>query len=70
MGTLCPPCVREPACVWWAQGCPPYWDCQAAGLARDAAYLVRPDTCVAMVDGTGDRDALEAYFTARGIQSA
>jgi 2-polyprenyl-6-methoxyphenol hydroxylase-like FAD-dependent oxidoreductase len=41
--------------------------CQAAGLARDAAYLVRPDTYVAMVDGTGDRDALEAYFASRGI---
>jgi len=41
--------------------------CQAAGLARDAVYLVRPDTYVALVDRAGDRDTLEAYFTSRGI---
>jgi 2-polyprenyl-6-methoxyphenol hydroxylase-like FAD-dependent oxidoreductase len=44
--------------------------CQAAGLARDAAYLVRPDTYVALVDRAADRDTLEAYFTRRGIRPA
>jgi hypothetical protein len=44
--------------------------CQAAGLARDAAYLVRPDTYVALVDRAADRDTLEAYFTTRGIHPA
>jgi 2-polyprenyl-6-methoxyphenol hydroxylase-like FAD-dependent oxidoreductase len=44
--------------------------CQAAGLVRDAAYLIRPDTYVALVDRAGDRDTLEAYFTTRHIHPA
>ena len=44
--------------------------CQAAGLVRDAVYLVRPDTYVALVDRAGERDTLEAYFTERGIHPA
>jgi len=42
--------------------------CQAAGLARDAAYLVRPDTYVALAGRTQDPDALEEYFASRGIR--
>jgi 2-polyprenyl-6-methoxyphenol hydroxylase-like FAD-dependent oxidoreductase len=42
--------------------------CQSAGLSRDAAYLVRPDTYVALADRAADPDVLEAYFTERGIR--
>jgi 2-polyprenyl-6-methoxyphenol hydroxylase-like FAD-dependent oxidoreductase len=38
-----------------------------AGLARDATYLLRPDTYVALADPSGSPDALERYFSARGI---
>jgi 2-polyprenyl-6-methoxyphenol hydroxylase-like FAD-dependent oxidoreductase len=38
---------------------------QAAGLARDALYLLRPDTYVALADPRGDPGALERYFSAR-----
>ncbi|MFZ4286771.1 FAD-dependent oxidoreductase [Variovorax sp. HJSM1_2] len=41
---------------------------QAAGLARDALYLLRPDTYVAMVEPTGDAQALARYFAERGIR--
>ena len=44
--------------------------CQAAGLERDAAFLVRPDTYVALAGRTQDPDALEEYFAARGIRPA
>lgn len=44
--------------------------CQAAGLARDAAYLVRPDTYVALVERAAERDVLERYFSDRGIRPA
>jgi hypothetical protein len=40
---------------------------QAAGLARDALYLIRPDTYVAMVDADGKPDAVDIYFTRHGI---
>jgi len=43
--------------------------CGAAGLARDALYLLRPDTYVALVDPAGDGQAVERYFTERGIQN-
>jgi 2-polyprenyl-6-methoxyphenol hydroxylase-like FAD-dependent oxidoreductase len=48
-----------------------HWDwcdaCQAAGFARDAAYLVRPDTYVALADRGADPEAFEAYFATRGL---
>jgi 2-polyprenyl-6-methoxyphenol hydroxylase-like FAD-dependent oxidoreductase len=42
----------------------------AAGLARDAVYLVRPDMHVALAQADGDPAALERYFTGRGIRTA
>jgi 2-polyprenyl-6-methoxyphenol hydroxylase-like FAD-dependent oxidoreductase len=44
--------------------------CQAAGLARDALYLVRPDMHVALVARTAEPAALDAYFAQRGIRPA
>jgi hypothetical protein len=44
--------------------------CGTAGLARDALYLLRPDTYVALVEPAGDGQAVERYFTERGIQTA
>ncbi len=41
---------------------------EAAGLARDALYLLRPDTYVALADGTGAPDVLERYFSDQGIK--
>jgi 2-polyprenyl-6-methoxyphenol hydroxylase-like FAD-dependent oxidoreductase len=41
-----------------------------AGFARDALYLLRPDTYVALADGSGTADALDQYFRDRGIQPA
>jgi 2-polyprenyl-6-methoxyphenol hydroxylase-like FAD-dependent oxidoreductase len=38
------------------------------GLARDAAYLVRPDGYVAMADPDGEPDALRAYFEGIGYR--
>ena len=43
---------------------------EAAGLARDALYLLRPDTYVALADGSGAVDALDRYFRDHGIQPA
>jgi 2-polyprenyl-6-methoxyphenol hydroxylase-like FAD-dependent oxidoreductase len=40
---------------------------EATGLARDALYLLRPDTYVALADPSGDPDAIDRYFTQRGI---
>jgi 2-polyprenyl-6-methoxyphenol hydroxylase-like FAD-dependent oxidoreductase len=40
---------------------------EAAGLARDALYLLRPDTSVALADGAGTADAVERYFRDQGI---
>jgi 2-polyprenyl-6-methoxyphenol hydroxylase-like FAD-dependent oxidoreductase len=42
----------------------------AAGLARDALYLLRPDTYVALADASGVHDALDRYFRDRGINPA
>jgi hypothetical protein len=33
-----------------------------AGLVRDALYLLRPDTYVALADGGGAASALDRYF--------
>jgi 2-polyprenyl-6-methoxyphenol hydroxylase-like FAD-dependent oxidoreductase len=44
--------------------------CQAAGLTRDAVYLIRPDTYVALAERSGDPEVLEAYFRDRGIRPA
>ena len=41
---------------------------EAAGLARDAVYLLRPDTYVALADASGAPAALDRYFAARRIQ--
>ena len=35
---------------------------ESAGLARDASYLVRPDTYVALADPTGSAESLQHYF--------
>ena len=45
------------------------WDKQhaQAGLARDAAYLLRPDTYVALADPRPSIDALERYLTDRDL---
>jgi hypothetical protein len=39
-----------------------------AGLARDALYLLRPDTYVALADKLGAADAVQRYFDERGIR--
>jgi hypothetical protein len=41
----------------------------AAGLARDASYLLRPDTCVALADASGAPDALDSYCADHGIRT-
>ncbi|MEG1038338.1 MAG: FAD-dependent monooxygenase [Pseudomonas sp.] len=40
---------------------------QAAGLVRDAVYLIRPDTYIAGVWSSADPHVLEAYFEERGL---
>jgi len=42
---------------------------EAAGLARDAIYLLRPDTYVALADASGAADVLDRYFVDQEIQS-
>jgi len=42
-------------------------EARGAGLARDAAYLLRPDTYVALADAAGSPQALEHYFAERGL---
>jgi 2-polyprenyl-6-methoxyphenol hydroxylase-like FAD-dependent oxidoreductase len=41
---------------------------QVAGLARDAVYLLRPDTYVALADPDGTATALERYFVDHHIR--
>ncbi|HEX4676896.1 MAG TPA: FAD-dependent monooxygenase [Steroidobacteraceae bacterium] len=41
---------------------------EAAGFARDAVYLLRPDTYVALADATGTAGAVESYFTQHNIR--
>ncbi|HEY2660634.1 MAG TPA: FAD-dependent monooxygenase [Caulobacteraceae bacterium] len=43
---------------------------ERAGLARDAAYLLRPDTYLALADPSGSVSALEQYFAARQLRGA
>ena len=43
---------------------------ETAGLARDALYLLRPDTYVALADGSGAPNALDRYFADHGVQLA
>ena len=43
---------------------------EAAGLARNALYLLRPDTYVALADATGDPDTLDRYFADMIIRPA
>jgi 2-polyprenyl-6-methoxyphenol hydroxylase-like FAD-dependent oxidoreductase len=40
---------------------------EAAGFARDAVYLLRPDTYVALADAGGSAEALDRYFGERGL---
>ncbi len=40
---------------------------EKAGLARDAIYLIRPDTYVALAERSGSPAALDAYFADRRI---
>jgi 2-polyprenyl-6-methoxyphenol hydroxylase-like FAD-dependent oxidoreductase len=41
---------------------------EAAGLARNAIYLLRPDTYVALADASGALDALDRYCADHGIR--
>ena len=41
---------------------------RAAGLARDAAYLVRPDGYVALADAAADAGTLSAFIARAGIE--
>ena len=40
----------------------------AAGLERDALYLLRPDSYVALADGAADPGALARYFSERALR--
>jgi 2-polyprenyl-6-methoxyphenol hydroxylase-like FAD-dependent oxidoreductase len=42
-------------------------ECEAAGLAEGACYLIRPDTYVALAQESGALDALQGYFARRRI---
>jgi hypothetical protein len=41
-----------------------------AGLARDALYLMRPDTYVALAEPSGDPAVLQSYFAARQLRTS
>jgi 2-polyprenyl-6-methoxyphenol hydroxylase-like FAD-dependent oxidoreductase len=43
---------------------------EEAGLARNAVYLLRPDTYVALADASGDPAILDRYFAERGLVPA
>jgi 2-polyprenyl-6-methoxyphenol hydroxylase-like FAD-dependent oxidoreductase len=42
--------------------------CEAAGLKRDALYLMRPDSYVALADPAADPAVLQRYFAAHGLR--
>ena len=42
---------------------------EAAGLARNAIYLLRPDLYVALADASGAPEALDRYCTDHGIRT-
>ena len=46
------------------------WEAQheTAGFARDALYLLRPDTYVAHADVSGSPDAVDRYCAERGLR--
>jgi 2-polyprenyl-6-methoxyphenol hydroxylase-like FAD-dependent oxidoreductase len=44
-------------------------DYQHHGLARDAAYLLRPDTYVALADQQASPEALQRYFSSMGYRA-
>jgi 2-polyprenyl-6-methoxyphenol hydroxylase-like FAD-dependent oxidoreductase len=46
------------------------YEYERAGLARDALYLLRPDTYVALAETSGTPDALARYFADHGIKPA
>jgi hypothetical protein len=46
------------------------YEYEKAGLARDALYLLRPDTYVALAEASGAPDALARYFADHGIKLA
>ncbi|AXM94469.1 FAD-dependent oxidoreductase [Pseudomonas plecoglossicida] len=41
--------------------------CEKAGFGRNAAYLLRPDSYVALADPEGEASTLSRYFEARGV---
>jgi hypothetical protein len=41
---------------------------ESAGLCRDACYLLRPDSYVALADGAADPGALARYFRERALR--
>lgn len=43
---------------------------EAAGLARDAVYLLRPDSYVALATASQEPAVLARYFTERGLRAA
>lgn len=45
------------------------WDevCEQAGLSKDAVYLLRPDTYIALIDPHADTQTLQQYFNQRHI---
>jgi hypothetical protein len=43
---------------------------EAAGLARDALYLLRPDTYVAVADTSGAPEVVDRYCAQRGLRLA
>ena len=40
-----------------------------AGFARNAIYLIRPDSYVALANGSGSADSLRRYFEGRAIRA-
>jgi hypothetical protein len=41
---------------------------ETAGFARDAAYLIRPDSYIALADDAANPDVIEHYATDRGLR--